>query len=1005
MAVYHLSVKSSARASAGAHAEYIQREGQYADRDDLAATESGNMPRWAAHDPNEFWAAADAFERANGRAYTELEIALPRELDRAQQVELVREFVENTIGTRHAYTWALHVPQASDRGEQPHVHLMFSERRDDGIERNPEQYFRRWNRVNPEQGGAGKDPWFSSTKFIWSIREEWSRTANEHLQQAGLEVRIDHRSNRELGIELEPSRKVGPGLHIRNEQHREVFAELTRENRERAARNGARLAAEPELAIRALTATQSFFSRQDLLRLISRNSDSAEQFSALQAKLFASPELVALARGKDAPEWFTSRSLHDAERQLVATAGRLAEQKSHVVEAGIRTDISSARSFNAGQQAAFETLTGEAGLAVVNGAAGTGKSYVLGAVREAYERAGYTVIGAALQGKTSDDLERDSGIRSSTVHRLLARLEAGESRLDSRSLLVIDEAGLVGSLQLSQLLRHAERAGAGVRLVGDAYQLHAVAAGDAFRAVGDKVAEAGSRASLTEIVRQRSEWQRQASQQLSLHQIAEGLDAYRSRGFVAEFGTQEQARAGLLKQWDADRKSSPEASQILIAHTNRERQQLNDAVRELRQSGGELGEETTIQSVRGRLPVAVRDRLIFLQNDDRLGVRNGALGTVAGHKAGRLMVQLDSGLKVEVDPKLYPAIDHGYATTVHKSQGVTVDRAYVMATDTLNAQLTYVSLTRHRDAVYLAYSTENFRDYADLTQRLSRVGRKAFAADFSLRAFDRQEEGARRESIADRRERQLAPEQGAKPALPVQETALDKDLARLWSTNMADLSAHVRQLRARPEMLAADQYPPVREARAARTQLEFRIESAEAELKRLAAERAEFAQDNQFKAALHSMYAWRNSALADLEKEVWTLERQRKADAKALEQARATEQGVLSQAQKDYTAQAPARAETQKMLGMAEQVLRTRSGHEVARQGLDETVMARALQRPGLRDGDPLWQKLGQDERRLIDQRAERLTDAQKAEGAAREVARERAGPKRESSRGMDFER
>lgn len=113
----------------------------------------------------------------------------------------------------------------------------------------------------------------------------------------------------------------------------------------------------------------------------------------------------------------------------------------------------------------------------------------------------------------------------------------------------------------------------------------------------------------------------------------------------------------------------------------------------------------------------------------------------------------------------------------------------------------------------------------------------------------------------------------------------------------------------------------------------------------------------------------------------------------------------MGQAQKDYAAQAPARVETAKMLTMAEQVSRTRSGHDVMRQGLDETVMARALQRPGLRDGDPLWQKLSQDEQRLIDQRAERLTEAQKAEGAAREVARERSGPKRESARGMDFDR
>ena len=132
-----------------------------------------------------------------------------------------------------------------------------------------------------------------------------------------------------------------------------------------------------------------------------------------------------------------------------------------------------------------------------NGAAGTGKSYVLAAAREALEADGLRVIGAALQGKTADDMQRDAGITSRTLHSLFSGVERGTITLDAKTVLVIDEAGMVGSRQMEKLLGHAQAAGARVRLVGDAWQLHAVDAGDAFRAVSREAAAANRLESLT----------------------------------------------------------------------------------------------------------------------------------------------------------------------------------------------------------------------------------------------------------------------------------------------------------------------------------------------------------------------------------------------------------------------------------------------------------------------------------------------------------------------------
>ncbi|MEA9433316.1 MobA/MobL family protein [Aeromonas caviae] len=208
---------------AGPHAAYIAREGEYAHRREkgeaLEACEAGNMPLWAQANPLEFWRAADAHERANGTTYREMEIALPRELSAAQRIELVRAFVTEELGDRHAYQWAIHTPQAADGGEQPHAHLMFSERQRDGIERDPEQYFKRYNAKNPERGGArkGYGPHAGQTLTaaerkadLVALRSRWEAMCNAHLERAGLAERIDMRSHAERQTGQVPERKQLP---------------------------------------------------------------------------------------------------------------------------------------------------------------------------------------------------------------------------------------------------------------------------------------------------------------------------------------------------------------------------------------------------------------------------------------------------------------------------------------------------------------------------------------------------------------------------------------------------------------------------------------------------------------------------------------------------------------------------------------------------------------------------------------------------------------------------
>ncbi|QAU36103.1 relaxation protein [Janthinobacterium sp. 17J80-10] len=209
MATYHCSMKIGGKGKAAAHANYIARAGRYSHRqkqDDLEALWHGNMPKWAEHDPGQFWKAADAYERANANTYRELEVALPRELTPAQRIGLVQEFIRETLGSQHAYSVAIHNPRAAiDGGEQPHAHIQFSERIEDGIPRDPEIYFRRaaasrpdknGNRkpIDPAKGGARKDQSWGTTEKLELIRELWADLQNQHLSRYGHQARVDHRS-------------------------------------------------------------------------------------------------------------------------------------------------------------------------------------------------------------------------------------------------------------------------------------------------------------------------------------------------------------------------------------------------------------------------------------------------------------------------------------------------------------------------------------------------------------------------------------------------------------------------------------------------------------------------------------------------------------------------------------------------------------------------------------------------------------------------------------------
>ncbi len=216
----HLSFRSGSRgggACAGSAFEYITRTGDYdgPERDQALYVESDHMPSWAEDDPEQYWDAADMLTSA--RQWPTSFMSVPISRCRATSIwttrsnSRVNSRPELTEEEQLPYCLAVHAGRDEDGEEHnPHAHLMFSERRNDGIERSRDEWFRRANAEHPERGGAPKSRTFHGHDWIEHARERWATLTNETLERAGRPERVDHRSYERQGIEREPGEHYGP---------------------------------------------------------------------------------------------------------------------------------------------------------------------------------------------------------------------------------------------------------------------------------------------------------------------------------------------------------------------------------------------------------------------------------------------------------------------------------------------------------------------------------------------------------------------------------------------------------------------------------------------------------------------------------------------------------------------------------------------------------------------------------------------------------------------------
>ncbi|KRA65256.1 Ti-type conjugative transfer relaxase TraA [Rhizobium sp. Root651] len=695
-----------------------------------------------------FWNKVEAFEkRSDAQLAKDVTIALPLELTAEQNISLMRDFVERHIAAKGLVAdWVYH-----DAPGNPHVHLMTTLRRltEDGF--GSKKVAVLGPDGKPIRSDAGKivyQLWAGSTEDFNAFRDGWFACQNKHLALAGLDIRIDGRSFEKQGIDLEPTIHLGVGakaIERKAEQsdHKSETStpklERIELQEERRSENARRIQRRPEIVLDLITREKSVFDERDVAKVLYRYIDDVALFQSLMVRILQSPEALRLERerinfatGIRTPAKHTTREMIRLEAEMANRAIWLSGRASHGVrETVLQATFARHSRLSDEQRTAIEHIAGATRIAAVIGRAGAGKTTMMKAAREAWQAAGYRVVGGVLAGKAAEGLEKEAGIGSRTLSSWELRWNQGH-QLDHKTVFVLDEAGMVSSRQMALLVEAVTKAGAKLVLVGDPEQLQPIEAGAAFRAIADRIGYA----ELETIYRQRQQWMRDASLDLARGNIRRAVDAYTAHGRMIGLRLKDEAVESLIAAWDRD--YDPPKTSLILAHLRRDVRMLNVMARAKLVERGVVAEGLPFKTEDGTRMFATGDQIVFLKNEGSLGVKNGMLAKVLEAAPGWIVAEVGEGKhrrQVTVEQRFYNNLDHGYATTIHKSQGATVDRVKVLASLSLDRHLTYVAMTRHREDLAVYYGSRSFAKSGGLIPILSRRNAKETTLDYEKASF------------------------------------------------------------------------------------------------------------------------------------------------------------------------------------------------------------------------------------------------------------------------------
>jgi Ti-type conjugative transfer relaxase TraA len=801
----------------------------------------------------QLWNFVESVEnRVDSQLAREIEFSLPLELDFNQNIALARDYICDQFVSRGMIAdWSIHW----DKGN-PHVHVMLT------------------MRELTESGFGLKVTAWNSKALLYEWREKWAEYANFHLKLHNHDVRIDHRSYKDQGIDLVPG--IHHGSAVSRMHKKGIETAIMDESNNIRRENLTRIGADPEILLKKITLSSPTFTREDLAaelgryvddkgefsrinhalkqldvdrvsehvegsseetqpvlspalicqilekieahhsvfgereiaQALSAHTDHAELFAAAVLELKASDQIIALGVGDDGRERFTTRSMFELENKVLQITDELRNRSGFAISTQTVTSTLTAyekerkKTLTEEQRAAVLHMTQPNAISCLVGRAGTGKSFTLSAARHIWENAGLNVYGVALSGIAADGLSKDAGIDSRTIASFQYAIENKQIILTHKSVVVMDEAGMTDSPSMLAVLSAVRDAKAKLVPVGDHAQLQPVGAGAVFRGMLERIGF-GFVSEIKTIYRQEADWQKEATTDLAAGRTNAALEAYNEHGCVHIEESYEDTVQKLVNDWMARRASHPDTGLkefLAIAYENKDVDRLNQLLRNSRVAAGEISEGyTTTTSKKVEIKLSQGDRILFLKNDRLLGVNNGRFATIESvnfTESGKIIhftAKLDGSDKtVLIDPRDYSDFAHGYAATIHKVQGVTVDHTFnYVGKAGWNRHTTYVASTRHRYQYNLYANQSDHKDIESLKTTLRRYGIKDSVLDFPL-AF------AQRRGIDTTPATALLPIRLANRLITFKDTLADryqqyKNPVAYWEKKEAQLKAHLTQ--------------------------------------------------------------------------------------------------------------------------------------------------------------------------------------------------------------------
>ncbi|ARG98618.1 Ti-type conjugative transfer relaxase TraA [Legionella micdadei] len=652
------------------------------------------------------WNQAELAEkRRDAQICKDIVLALPKELNLDQQIEITKRFAQlHFVNHGLPADIAIH-----DHGDgNPHAHILITTRR---LEKNS---FSRYKARDLNPTFANK---FIVEKDYWG--EQWRDFQNQFFIEHQLDLSVD--LNHVISERHTGRLRDKPNSYILEENQliKEARAELALFN--------------PELFIQKIMRTHSVFTRRDIERLVFKTfekTNNANDYLNFVAEILEHKNIIKLGANNRGIDSYTTRDHYIKEGKLLDDVEQLHFRKSHAFHNSLDKLINQYQ-LNEEQTEAMRFIAHGSDISVLIGRPGVGKSYLLKPLKEFYESNNCRVLGASLSGKVAKALQTDTGINSSTIASLMYRLSNEKLTLTKEHVLIIDEAGMVDFSSMTYLLEAVNKVGAKIILVGDPDQLKPIHQGEIFRGIASRA----DYIELENITRQRDLEDRKASLALAQGDIDAAIRHYSSKGAIHSLDDSEDATTKLVNEWQKELNPQSIKEHMMLAFTRATVDTLNGKAREAMQKQGMIRDkEFEYHSKNGtrKLMLAQGERILLRQNDSQLGVRNGDLATITHINSNEFSATLDSGEQITI-PKSYRFIDYGYALTVHKAQGMTVNKASVFIDSPYwDRNLAFVAMTRHREKLNIYTNKHYHPDLESLTRTLSRSVTKDNVIDWPL---------------------------------------------------------------------------------------------------------------------------------------------------------------------------------------------------------------------------------------------------------------------------------